>query len=517
MNQSNCSTGHSGALMMLSGPTVSVHPEEGAILAAANIDHVKLRLARISAALDFLRVFRAANPLAQDPALDFQQRYLSTLHSNQQQAEYDARHYVIATSRREASTGGMPEWQIYMERLVFYRQLGMKLSRAQPDCWRDDILEHVETMLPHHGQQGTAPYPCATDYEDGWAAGSSDSSMANLSPASATHLLLFEENQAALLKDYDTPSLSNEYAAVSSNGYDTDPGTPYISEPGTETDSVSSGPMSPTDDFVHQELPSGLKASPPASLFNYQANPSVQIFHRQFLAPADAPKSKPFSYEDIYSLYETFDKTGIEYYIFERKRDSLHQMEVKSCQKVDLLRPFVEISRRFPRPSTHTQIPLEILLRMSRVIVNSFAWPMPGETWRQFLGARTERYRMEKEELDARTAPGLRRAEHADFCYSFMMTVTEYIGSNPALLDSVIDGTRLRENEKWDYVLAYRCIWENLGLIPYVSPSKLNSGLLLSAPHSRPRPRPRLAATHNEGISKLLGTSHAARPARRLA
>jgi len=83
---------------------------------------------------------------------------------------------------------------------------------------------------------------------------------------------------------------------------------------------------------------------------------------------------------------------------------------------------------------------------MSRVIVNSFAWPLPGETWRQFLGARTERYRIEKEELDARTttAPGLlRRAEHADFCYSFMMTVTEYIGSNPALLDSVIDGTRL--------------------------------------------------------------------------
>lgn len=53
--------------------------------------------------------------------------------------------------------------------------------------------------------------------------------------------------------------------------------------------------------------------------------------------------------QDIYTLYDIFDKTGIEYYIFERKRDSLHQMEVKSCQKVDLLRPFVEISRRFPR------------------------------------------------------------------------------------------------------------------------------------------------------------------------
>ena len=80
---------------------------------------------------------------------------------------------------------------------------------------------------------------------------------------------------------------------------------------------------------------------------------------------------------------------------------------------------------------------------MSRVIVNSFAWPTAGETWRQFLSARTERYRIEKEELDTRVAPELRRAEHADFCYSFMMTVTEYIGTNPALLDSTIDGTRL--------------------------------------------------------------------------
>jgi hypothetical protein len=55
--------------------------------------------------------------------------------------------------------------------------------------------------------------------------------------------------------------------------------------------------------------------------------------------------------QDIYTLYDIFDKTGIEYYIFERKKDSLHQMEVKSCQKVDLLRPFVEISRRFIRTS----------------------------------------------------------------------------------------------------------------------------------------------------------------------
>ena len=77
------------------------------------------------------------------------------------------------------------------------------------------------------------------------------------------------------------------------------------------------------------------------------------------------------------------------------------------------------------------------------MIVNSFSWPQPGETWRDFLGVRTEKYRHEKEELDAKIAPDQRRAEHADFCHSFMTTVTEYIGSNPALLDSTIDTTRL--------------------------------------------------------------------------
>jgi hypothetical protein len=36
-------------------------------------------------------------------------------------------------------------------------------------------------------------------------------------------------------------------------------------------------------------------------LHNYNTHPSVQIFHRHFLAPADAPKSKPFSYEVSYT------------------------------------------------------------------------------------------------------------------------------------------------------------------------------------------------------------------------
>jgi len=310
-------------------------------------------------------------------------------------------------------------------------------------------------------------------------------------------------------------SPQGESQSSNSPGYDTDPGTPYVSEQGTESDSLSSGPMSPIDDFVYHDLSAGLKPSSPLSL-SYGLYSPTQVFARQFLVPADAPKSKPFSYEDIYTLYDIFDKTGIEYYIFERKKDSLHQMEVKSCQKVDLLRPFVEISRRFIRPTTHTQIPLEILLRMSRVIVNSFSWPQPGETWRDFLGVRTEKYRREKEELDAKIAPDQRRAEHADFCHSFMTTVTEYIGSNPALLDSTIDTTRLRDNEKWDYVLAYRCIWENLGLIRYAPPVKNAMGTALSTGnHSRPRSRPRLTVTHNEGFTRLLG-HNSSRPANRV-
>lgn len=112
---------------------VSTPAEEGAILAAANIYHIKLRLARISAALDSLRAFRLSTPLlSQDQTIDFKERYLYNLLCKQQQAEHDTRHYVIATSRREAcSPGGIPQWQTYMERLVFYRQLGISVSRVR--------------------------------------------------------------------------------------------------------------------------------------------------------------------------------------------------------------------------------------------------------------------------------------------------------------------------------------------------------------------------------------------------
>ena len=56
------------------------------------------------------------------------------------------------------------------------------------------------------------------------------------------------------------------------------------------------------DNFVYPELQPGSKHSPPASLHDYRTYPSVQVFHRQFLAPADAPKSKPFPYEVSYEF-----------------------------------------------------------------------------------------------------------------------------------------------------------------------------------------------------------------------
>ncbi|KAG8838262.1 hypothetical protein FRC18_005466 [Serendipita sp. 400] len=494
----------SGALMSSLEPMSTHQLDESAVVAAANAAHAKLRLSRIGRALDSLN---GSTTTTVSPNYQQRQGYLLALQQIQQQSLADARQHYISLSRKEATApNGIPEWQAYMDRLVQYRQLGHAFAQSQADQWRDDVLESVEAGLGPHRMEDAR---LSASKPEPWVADPAEDPNATLSPACAEHLLLFEESQVTAMVDFDAPQSDTTNPA----GYDTDPGTPYISEPGTETDSVSSGPMSPADDFSYHELPGSAKAPSPISLHNYIPYTPVHIFHRQFLAPADAPKSKPFSYEDIYTLYDIFDKTGIEYYIFERKRDSMHQMEVKSCQKVDLLRPFVEISRRFLRPNTHTQIPLEILLRMSRVIVNSFAWPQLGETWRQFLGARTERYRREKEELDARTPPGLRRAEHADFCYSFMITVSEYIGSNPALLDSVIDCTRLGENEKWDYVLAYRCIWENLGLIRYSPSPKPSMAPLISIPVSRHRSRP--TVTNHDSFSRMTPPG-VARSARRL-
>ena len=80
--------------------------------------------------------------------------------------------------------------------------------QAQPDCWKDDVLEHVEAMLSHSGHHGMVS--AISDigkslFDVAWvalqgptvapdisAAAPSDTSPASLSPASANHLLLFE-------------------------------------------------------------------------------------------------------------------------------------------------------------------------------------------------------------------------------------------------------------------------------------------------------------------------------------
>ncbi|KAG8802124.1 hypothetical protein FRC17_006487, partial [Serendipita sp. 399] len=261
--------------------------DESAVLAAANAAHAKLRLSRISIALDSLRG-SPTTTLSSSPTYQQQEGYLLAVQQVQQQSLTDARQHYISLSRKEATPpGGIPEWQAYMDRLAYYRQMGYSLARSQPDQWRDAVLETVEAGLQVEDAR-RKPEP--------WVADPAEDPNVTLSPACAEHLLLFEESQVATVVDFDTHS-SPRSDTVNTPGYDTDPGTPYISEPGTETDSVSSGPMSPMDDFSYHDLPGSAKAPSPISLHNYLSYPPVHIFHRQFLAPADAPKSKPFSYE----------------------------------------------------------------------------------------------------------------------------------------------------------------------------------------------------------------------------
>jgi hypothetical protein len=80
--------------------------------------------------------------------------------------------------------------------------------QAQPDCWKDNVLEHVEAMLSHpghHAMVSAIPDICKSLFDTVWAAlqcptvsldhsaaAPSDASPTSLSPASANHLLLFE-------------------------------------------------------------------------------------------------------------------------------------------------------------------------------------------------------------------------------------------------------------------------------------------------------------------------------------
>jgi hypothetical protein len=134
VNQSHTSPPHQLLNFLPKMPSESVSsalPAEGAVIAAASVYHTKLRLARIHAALDSLRALRRTASLAQDLTIDLKERYLNDLYCSQQLVEHDARNYMISTSRREASPpGGYPDWQTYMERLMFYRQLGITVSKV---------------------------------------------------------------------------------------------------------------------------------------------------------------------------------------------------------------------------------------------------------------------------------------------------------------------------------------------------------------------------------------------------
>jgi hypothetical protein len=140
-------------------------PDETAVIAAANVHWTKLRLSRISAALDFLQALRTAAHASHVQSVQCKEQYLLDLQRAQHLLQSDARHFTIVASRKEAtSTAGLPQWQLYMERLVYYRHMGrmfcqvgftfvlyalLTLPQAQPDGWRDEVLEHVEAMSQH--------------------------------------------------------------------------------------------------------------------------------------------------------------------------------------------------------------------------------------------------------------------------------------------------------------------------------------------------------------------------------
>lgn len=98
---------------------------EGAVIAAANVHWAKLRLSRINAALDLLQALKTSIPTSQLQNIQCKEHYLLDLQRAQHLFQSDARHFTIVTSRKEAtSPGGLPQWDLYMERLVYYRHMG---------------------------------------------------------------------------------------------------------------------------------------------------------------------------------------------------------------------------------------------------------------------------------------------------------------------------------------------------------------------------------------------------------
>jgi hypothetical protein len=99
--------------------------DEAAVIAAANVHWTKLRLHRIGAALDFLQALRTTAHASHLQSIQCKEQYLLDLQRAQHLLQTDARHFTVVTSRKEAtSTAGLPQWQFYMERLVYYRHMG---------------------------------------------------------------------------------------------------------------------------------------------------------------------------------------------------------------------------------------------------------------------------------------------------------------------------------------------------------------------------------------------------------
>jgi hypothetical protein len=106
--------------------------DQAAIVAAVNDHQAKLRLERIERALQTLR---AQNTL-QSIDLQAKERHLQDLQNAQQLLRRNAQVCMFATSRRDATpAGGFPDWQTYMDRILFYRKLGSTDSLVCRSWW----------------------------------------------------------------------------------------------------------------------------------------------------------------------------------------------------------------------------------------------------------------------------------------------------------------------------------------------------------------------------------------------
>jgi hypothetical protein len=116
----------------------NLRTDEAVVVAAATVYWTKTRLRRISITLDTIQALRLSRLSLSSSIhlsdIEPKERYLIALENNQQLAQHDARQFVIAASRREATTAsasGFPVWETYMERLAWYCHVGMTISKVR--------------------------------------------------------------------------------------------------------------------------------------------------------------------------------------------------------------------------------------------------------------------------------------------------------------------------------------------------------------------------------------------------